>query len=559
MKGGRLIMNTLKLRLLNGKTIEVKEGTTVVALINEFKLKGQNEPILGRLNNNYLELTSQITEEGEFEVIDISHQMGMKAYIRTLQFILIRAVCDIFPRAKITIEHSLSRGLFGEIHKEKPLDSEDLIRIKEKMQEIIDADYPIHKVYKTKGEAIKIFEGYGLQDKIRLLRHQDMEGLYLYEINGRYDYFYGLMANSTGIIKLFDLIYYEPGFLLRFPTEENPNEIPTFVDRKKLAKIFYETEQWGNILGVGDVGSLNDKVDNNDIVDIIRVSEALHEKKIAYIADMIHDRKEVKVVLIAGPSSSGKTTFAKRLGIQLRVNGYIPIPISLDDYFVDRDKTPLDEDGKPDFESLYALDLDLFNKHLNDLLQGKEVEVPKFNFRTGTREEKGEKLSIPKNGIILIEGIHGLNDMLTSTIPVENKFKVYISALTQLNLDDHNRIPTTDVRKIRRIVRDFLSRGYGGEQTLMMWPSIRRGEERNIFVFQEEADVMFNSTIVYELCVLKRFALAELSKIQPDSPVYYEANKLKTFLSFFKEVDTALVPENSILREFIGGSCFYKY
>ncbi|NLM33877.1 MAG: nucleoside kinase [Clostridiales bacterium] len=552
-------MNTLKLKLTNGKIIEAKEGITVAELINEFNLKGDHEPILGRINNNYLELFSPVTEEGEFEVIDISHQMGMKAYIRTLQFILIRAVCDIFPKAKITIEHSLSKGLFGEIHKDTPLDTEDLIKIKEKMQEIIDADYPIHKVYKTKEEAIQIFEGYGLQDKIRLLRHQDLEGLYLYELNGRYDYFYGLMANSTGIIKLFDLMYYEPGFLLRFPTEENPNEIPAFVDRKKLAKIFYETEQWGNILGVGDVGSLNDKVDNNEIIDIIRVSEALHEKKIAYIADMIHDRKEVKVVLIAGPSSSGKTTFCKRLGIQLRVNGYIPIPISLDDYFVDREKTPLDEDGKPDFESLYALDLDLFNKQLNDLLQGKEVEVPKFNFRTGKREEHGEKLSLPKNGIILIEGIHGLNDMLTSTIPAENKFKVYISALTQLNLDDHNRIATTDVRKIRRIVRDFLSRGYGGEQTLMMWPSIRRGEERNIFVFQEEADIMFNSTIVYELCVLKRFALEELSKIQPSSPVYYEAKKLKTFLSFFKEVDTSLVPENSILREFIGGSCFYKY
>jgi len=552
-------MNTLKLKLVNGKTIEARKGIIVADLINKFKLKGENEPILGRLNNNYLELSSPLTEDGEFEVLDITHQMGMKAYIRTLQFILIRAVCDIFPKAKITIEHSLGNALFGEIHKEIPLDSEDLIKIKEKMQEIIDADYPIHKVSKTTEEAIKIFEGYGLEDKVRLLKHQDIEEFNLYELNGRYDYFYGLMANSTGVINLFDLMYYEPGFILRFPSEKNPNEIPIFVERKKLTKIFYETEQWGNILGVGDVGSLNEKVDNNEIIDIIRVSEALHEKKIAYIADMIHDRKEVKVVLIAGPSSSGKTTFAKRLGIQLRVNGYIPIPISLDDYFVDRDKTPLDEEGKPDFESLYALDLDLFNKHLNDMLQGKEVEVPKFNFKTGKREEKGEKLSIPKNGIILIEGIHGLNDMLTSTIPAENKFKIYISALTQLNLDDHNRIPTTDVRKIRRIVRDFLSRGYGGEQTLMMWPSITRGEERNIFVFQEEADVMFNSTIVYELCVLKKFALAELSKIKPDSPVYYEANKLKTFLSFFKEVDTSLVPENSILREFIGGSCFYKY
>ena len=552
-------MNTLKLKLLDGKSIEVKEGTSVIDLINEFNLKGDNDPILGKLNNNYLELSSPLTEEGSFEVIDITQQIGMKTYIRTLQFILIRAVYDLFPNAKISLQHSLSKGLFGEIHKETPLDSEELIIIKKKMEEIIERDYHINKVSKTKEEAIKIFEGYGLEDKIRLLKHQDLTRISLYELNGRYDYFYGPMANSTGSIKVFDLIYYEPGFLLRYPTEHNPKEIPTFVDRKKLAKIFYETEQWGNILGVGDVGSLNDKVDNKEIIDIIRVSEALHEKKIAYIADMIHDRQEVKVVLIAGPSSSGKTTFSKRLGIQLRVNGYIPVPISLDDYFVDRDKTPLDEYGKPDFESLYALDLDLFNKHLNDLLQGKEVEVPKFNFRTGTREEKGEKLSIPKKGIILIEGIHGLNDQLTSTIPAENKFKVYISALTQLNLDDHNRIATTDVRKIRRIVRDFLSRDYGGEQTLMMWPSIRRGEERNIFVFQEEADIMFNSTIVYELCVLKKFALEELSKIQPDSPVYYEAKQLKTFLSFFKEIDMSLVPENSILREFIGGSCFYKY
>lgn len=552
-------MSTLNLKISDDENITVESGTRVIDILNEYKLGREFPTILGKINNSYIELTGEITEEGSFNAIDIRDRIGMKTYVRTLQFILIKAVNDLFPNAKITIEHALSKGLFGEIHKEPALDSEDIIKIKERMQELIDKNIPINKVYVTKEEAISIFEGYGLMDKVALLKHVDMQRLKLYELEGRYDYFFGLMANSTGIAKVFDLMYYEPGFLLRFPTEANPNEIPAFVERKKLAKIFYETEQWGNILGVGDVGSLNNKVENGEIIDIIRVAEALHEKKIAYIADMINDRKELKVILIAGPSSSGKTTFLKRLGIQLRVNGLRPIPISLDDYFVDRDQTPLDEEGKPDYESLHALDLELFNKHLNELLQGHEIHTPSFNFKTGKREWNGNKLKLPENGLLVIEGIHGLNDLLTSTVPAENKFKIYISALTQLNLDDHNRIATTDVRIIRRIVRDFLSRGYGGEQTLMMGPSIRRGEEKNIFVFQEEADVMFNSTLVYELCVLKKFAVEELSKIKSDSPVYYDACKLKSFLSFFKEIDTAIVPENSILREFIGGSCFYKY
>ena len=289
------------------------------------------------------------------------------------------------------------------------------------------------------------------------------------------------------------------------------------------------------------------------------VSEALHEKKIAQIADMINERKETKVVLIAGPSSSGKTTFANRLSVQLRVNGHVPIPISLDDYFVDREHTPKDENGEYDFESVYSLDLELFNSNLSGLLKGEEVEIPSFNFKKGEREWVGHKLTLPSNGILLIEGIHGLNPILTSSILDKQKFKIYISALTQLNLDNHNRIATTDIRRVRRIVRDYLSRGYGAEETLKMWPSIRRGEERNIFVFQEEADVMFNSTLVYELCVLKRYALEELDKISPDSSVYLEASRLKSFLGFFKEIDKDYVPMNSILREFIGGSVFYKY
>lgn len=552
-------MKKLKLTLKNGEDIWVDEGTSLYKVVKGNFFNNDIPVILGKINDTICELTSSIVQEGNFDVIDISTNIGMKTYARTLQFVLIKAVLDVFPEARISIEHSLSKGIYGEIYKKDKLSKEDLQNIKKNMEEIIKKDIPIKKISVKKEKAIEIFKSYNMEDKIRLLKYVDAEEVKLYELDGRYDYFYGSMAYSTGILKTFDLMYYEPGFLLRYPTESNPTEVPEFIDRKKLAKIFKETEEWGSILDVADVGSLNDKVENGDIIEIIRVAEALHEKKAAYIADMISERKDVKIVLIAGPSSSGKTTFARRLGIQLRVNGLVPVPLGLDDYFVNREYTPKDENGEYDFESIYALDLELFNKNLQSILEGKETEIPSYNFKTGKREWNGEKIKLPKNGILIVEGIHGLNEILTSSIPKESKFKIYISALTQLNLDNHNRIATTDVRIIRRIVRDYLSRGYGGEETLKMWPSIRRGEEKNIFVFQENADVMFNSTLVYELCVLKKFALEELKKIEPSSPVYYEALRLKSFLHFFKDVDTDYVPDNSILREFIGGSCFYKY
>lgn len=535
------------------KEITYKEFLKDYLNVNSYEIA------LCKLNGNYYELFKNIKNSGELELIKFESDIGYKIYRRTLQFIFIKATLDLFEEATITIEHSIGNGIFGEVHKEKVLKEEDIIKIKEKMIEIIKKDTPIKKIKMKRTEAIEIFKGYEMDDKVSLLNHVSFENVSLYELDGRYDYFYGQMASSTGVIKAFDLIYYNPGFILISSKKNDLNVVSEFKENRKLSQIFMETEKWLNILDVGEVGSLNDKVEKQELRDLIMVCEALHEKKIAQIADMINERKETKVVLIAGPSSSGKTTFANRLSVQLRVNGYVPIPISLDDYFVDRDKTPRDENGEYNFESIYSLDLELFNSHLSSLLKGEEVEIPSFNFKKGEREWIGKKLKLPNNGIILIEGIHGLNPMLTTSILDKQKFKIYISALTQLNLDNHNRIATTDIRRVRRIVRDYLSRGYGAEDTLKMWPSIRRGEEKNIFVYQEEADVMFNSTLVYELCVLKKYALEELDKIGPESPVYILATRLKSFLGFFKEIDKDYVPTNSILREFIGGSVFYKY
>ena len=542
-----------------GKKIDIKEGSTFKDFINDYINENYHDIALCRLNEKYYELSKEINKSGEIELVRINSSIGMKIYSRTLQFIFIKAALDIFKDAKIIIEHSISKALFGEIHKEEALTDKDIEKIKVRMKEIIEKDIPIKKIKVRKEEAIKIFKGYGMEDKVSLLKHVNFETVNLYELEGRYDYFYGQMAYSTGYIRTFNLTNYEPGFILENPMDSDVDKLLPYQSHKKLSQIFLETEKWLNILGVGEVGSLNDKVESDELNDLIMVSEALHEKKIAYIADMIKNKNETKVVLIAGPSSSGKTTFANRLGVQLRVNGFIPIRISLDDYFINRKDTPRDENGELDFESIYALDLKLFNNNLNRLLEGEEVEIPSYNFRKGEREWLGEKIKLPKNGMLIIEGIHGLNPMLTSSVDDKHKFKIYISALTQLNLDNHNRISTTDIRRIRRIVRDYLSRGYGAEQTLMMWPSIKRGEQKNIFIYQEEADVMFNSTLVYELCVLKKYALQELDKIKQESPIYLEANRLKAFLGFFKEIDKEYVPENSILREFIGGSIFYKY
>ncbi len=551
-------MNKIKITVKDN-VIEVDKGIRCYEVLKKYGFSKDIPIVLVRVNGKLCELSTVLEADGSVEFIDISSKLGMMCYMRTLQFVLIKATEELFKDSKITIEHSLSKGLFGEIRKSPKLGIDDIYLIKEKMKDIIEQDIRITKSLYDRKDAIELFKAKAMEDKVKLLQFVTQESLTIYELDGNIDYFYGPLAYSTGVLKYFDLIYYDPGFILRFPTIDRPTEIPRFEEHRKLAKIFYEAEQWGNILGVEDVGSLNEIIKEGDIVTLIRVAEALHEKKIAYIADHIQEKRAVKLILIAGPSSSGKTTFSKRLGIQLRVNGLVPIPISLDDYFVNRDATPKDEFGDYDFESIYALDLPLFNEHLEMLLSGKETEIPTYNFKTGQRDWNGHRMKLPENGVLIVEGIHGLNEKLTAAIPHDQKFKIYISPLTQINLDDHNRIATTDVRMIRRIVRDYLSRGYGVEDTLKMWPSIRRGEDRNIFIFQEDADAMFNSALIYELAVLKKYALAELYKIQPNSSVYDEARRLINFLHYVKEVDKDFVPTNSLVREFIGGSCFYQY
>lgn len=380
----------------------------------------------------------------------------------------------------------------------------------------------------------------------------------LYQLGELKNYFYGYMVPSTGYLKIFRLINHTPGFILQFPTIKTPEKLSEYEPLSKLFQVFMEYKAWGRIMRVDTVGALNDVIAEQGIGGLIRISEALHEKKIAHIADMIAEKRDsIGVILIAGPSSSGKTTFAQRLSIQLRVNGMSPHAISIDDYFVDREYTPRDENGEYDFEALEAIDVKLFNENLTSLLNGEIVSIPSFNFKTGKREYKGRKIKMDVNDVLIIEGIHGLNEKLTADVPRENKFKIYISALTQLNVDDHNRIPTTDTRLLRRMIRDNQYRGTNAERTMELWPSVRRGEEKNIFPYQEEADVMFNSALIYELAVLKQYAEPLLFKVDPKSKYYSEAKRLFKFLDYFLGVSSEVVPQNSIIREFIGGSCFH--
>ena len=531
---------------INGVSIET------IVKNNQQNYKGYISLII--IDNKLKEISEVLREDCSITLLDTTNTDGLRVYFRTMSFIFIMACNELFEKEKVVIEHSLSGGLYCEIHKDTSLSDEDLIMIKNKMQEIIDRDYKINKITVDKEEAMKIFHQNNLYKKADLFEYKDTKEVRMYECNGYIDYFYGYMMPSTGYIKVFDLKLHKKGIIVLGPDKVDKSKPTEYKPQPKLSDIYHEAENWSKLIGIDDVVSLNKVIENNSYGEIIRIVEALHEKKLAHIADMIRENNK-RIILIAAPSSSGKTSFANRLSIHLKVNHLRPISISLDDYFVDREKTPLDEFGNYDFESIYSIDLEQFNKDLNQLLQGEEIEVPRFNFRTGKREYLGKKLKIEKDQPIILEGIHGLNPMLTSSILDKEKFKIYISALTQINLDNHNRIPTTDLRLIRRIVRDFNFRGYSAEKTIMQWDSVRRGEVNNIFPYQEEADVIFNSACIYELAVLKKYAAPLLKEIQNDSPAYIEANRINKFLQYFLILDDISdIPPISILREFIGGS-----
>lgn len=550
--------DTVRLKLKIGengdKVRDFARGTTLLNLSREYEGRFPSPIVAARVNGELRELTYPLTEDCAVEFLDLGSDDGQRIYVRSLSFLLIRAARDVLPRCRVSIEHSLGNGLYCEIHGERALTEEDVAALEQRMRELVAADLPFKKTQLSLAQAKELFRRQGQEDKAELLDYRKKDYLNVYELAGRYDYFYGYMVPSTGFLRLFALRFYLPGLILLYPNKYNPGALPPYRDQPKLAAVFREAEHWGEILGVGNVAALNRLIAGGYGPELVRIAEALHEKKIAQIADQItQNRERIRLVLIAGPSSSGKTTFAQRLYIQLRVNGLRPVTISLDDYFVDREHTPRDEKGDYDFEVLEALDLKLFNRQLVQLVQGEEVEVPVFDFKRGTRTWVGRRLKVEPGQPILVEGIHGLNEKLTASIPKDKKFKVYVSALTQLNVDRHNRIPTTDTRLLRRIVRDSKYRSAQAERTILRWPSVRRGEERNIFPFQEEADAMFNSALVYELAVLKRYAEPLLAAVPKESPAYSQAKILQKFLAYFLPLDAAAeIPRTSILREFIG-------
>lgn len=546
----------IKINVLGYETIETAEKTKLEELSSKYQKDTEPLIVAAKVNNVLRELTHELETDADVEFIDLKHQDGIRIYQRSLSFIMIRAAMELYDDMDVKIEHSLSKGLYCEFECKACLSEDNIKAIKERMVEIIEKDEIFIKTLAKKEDAIEIFKSHNMDHKVKLMKYRPYEHVNIYKSDWFENYFYGYMVPSTGYLKLFDLVAYDTGAILRHPTKYSPLELPAFTESPKIAKIHKEAERWAEILGVGHVGNLNEIIDTGDIGEIIRIAEALHEKKVAQIADLITEEKK-RIVLIAGPSSSGKTTFANRLLIQLKVNGLHPMTLSTDDYFVDRTLTPRDENGDYDFESIDAVDVKQFNVDLNKLLAGEAVDLPTFNFHTGMREYDGVMTQITDDQPIIIEGIHGLNEKLTEAIDANEKYKIYISDLTQLNIDSHNRIPTTDTRLIRRIVRDNRSRGHSARRTIEMWPSVRRGEERNIFPFQECADMVFNSALVYELAALKKHATPLLEDIEEDEPHSMEAKRLLKFLSYFLSIEEdALIPYNSILKEFVGGSCF---
>ena len=542
---------------IHGITKEYPEGTTWMEVAREHQKEYEYDILLVRVNGKLQELHKQV-KDCELSFVTAKDKPGMSAYQRSASLMMLKAFYSVAGAGnveKLMIDFSIGRGFFVEARGNFVLNQEFLDAVKAKMREYVERKIPIMKRSVSTDDAIDLFEKLGMYDKARLFRYRMVSRVNIYSIDGFEDYYYGYMVQNTGYIKHFDLIPYHYGFVMVMPDRKTPDVLHRFTPSDKLFATLSESTEWGRRMDLETVGALNDRIAKGDMSHLILIQEALQEKKIAEIAAQIAARKNARFVMIAGPSSSGKTTFSHRLSVQLEAIGLKPHPIAVDNYFVNRVDSPRDEHGNYNYEILECLDVELFNRDMTGLLEGKQVELPYYNFKKGVREYKGNFLQLGEGDILVIEGIHCLNDRLSYTLPADSKFKIYISALTQLNIDEHNRIPTTDGRLLRRMVRDARTRGSSARETIRMWPSVRRGEEENIFPFQEEADAMFNSALVYELAVLKQYAQPLLFAIPKDSEEWLEAKRLLKFLDYFIGVSSEDIPKNSILREFIGGSC----
>ena len=557
----------------NGETLEVAVGTTLQEAYSLSGLQMEYGPICAKVNNKVEGMHYRLYKNKNVEFLDLHNPSGQRTYTRTLFFILCKAAHDLWPNCRVVIDIPVSNGYYVDLTKDKTLAKkqramgedpangqeitpDDVRELQQRMQEIIDAKLDIHRFEASTEDAIKMFREMGTHSKVKLLENSGRLYTTYYDIDGYKDYYYGTLLTNTSEVSLFGLDYYYNGILLRIPSREDPSKLGAFVRQDKMFDIFQEHHQWQEILGIRTVGDLNKAISQGHANRLIQISEALQEKKIAEIADQIARRKGVRMVLIAGPSSSGKTTTCKRLSVQLAVNGLYPIGISLDDYFLDRDKTPRDENGDFDFEHLHALDLPLLNQQMNALMAGEEVELPRYNFQKGKSEKSGRKLKLKGNEVLVVEGIHALNPELTSEIPDNQIFRVYASALTTILLDSHNYIPTTDNRLLRRIIRDNKYRGVSAQETIRRWPSVRKGENRWIFPYQENADAMFNTAMLFELAVIKQQAAPLLEQVYENCDEFTEAYRLKKFLQYIKPIPEDQIPPTSLLREFLGGSSF---
>jgi uridine kinase len=541
----------------NKKSQKVEIGSTLFDVFSSFDLKMTHGPVSARVNNKVEGMHYRVYNSKDVEFLDMNSASGSRAYTRTLFFVLCKAVQDIYPNTDVVIDIPVSNGFYVDIRLGRPVVDEDVNILRRRMQEIIDSKMPIRRFTVPTEEAIALFQEKGDVEKVKLLRTSGSIYTTYYKIGEYVDYYYGTLLTNTSQLYLFGLEKYYDGMLLRIPSVSNPDELGEMTRQDKMFDIFKEHHRWQEILGIRTVGDFNQAIDAGHATDIINISEALQEKKLAKIAEEIASRKGVKLVLLAGPSSSGKTTSCKRLSIQLAVNGLKPLQISLDDYFVDRDKTPKDENGEYDFESIYALNLDLLNEQFNALFRGEEVELPKYDFPSGKSVKSGKKLKLEPNNVLVVEGIHALNPELTAHVPEEQIFRVYASALTTILLDNHNYIPTTDNRLLRRIIRDYKYRGVSAQETIRRWPSVRSGENRWIFPFQENADAMLNTAMLYELSVIKMQAEPLLQQVPENCEEFAEAYRLLKFLKYFKGIPYNNLPPTSLLREFLGGSSFH--